>query len=188
MTGFLFAMGLIDLALLLFLARQWGNLNKVGRTALGGVAFAALPTVVALAVVMHGLNDMKSVTFCGSCHAMETYVASLHVDDEESIPAIHYQNNWVPQDTGCYDCHSEYGMFGDIKAKINGLKHVYVNYVTGPPETIELYQPYQNRDCLHCHEPSKRFQENEDHVDNMEDMRTMETTCQDCHDVGHVLD
>ena len=187
MTGFLLIMGLIDLGLLWLLARQWSHLTVTGRVALGGVVFAGLPLTYGFAVVLHGLNSMKSVDFCGSCHVMEPYVASLKVDDQESIPAVHYQNNWVPQENACFDCHSEYGMFGDIKAKLNGLKHVYVNYITGPPEKVELYKPYRSQDCLHCHAPGKRYRENEDHVDNAEDIETGETTCQDCHDVGHIL-
>ena len=187
MFVFLIAMGLITLALLFTLAKHWGHIPIVGRAAMGMLVFAILPVSWSYAVVMNRLNAMQTVEFCNSCHVMEPYVASLNVDDPESIPAIHYQNNWVPQKKACYDCHSEYGMFGDVKAKLNGLKHVYVNFITGPPEKIELYKPYHNRDCLHCHEPARRFQENEDHIDNLDDLHSGETSCLDCHDVGHVL-
>jgi nitrate/TMAO reductase-like tetraheme cytochrome c subunit len=184
---FLIIMGLITLALLLSLAHHWGPMPVVGRAAMGILVFAVLPVAWSGAVVINRLNSMKTVVFCNSCHVMEPYVASLKVDNPESIPAIHYQNNWVPQQQACYDCHSEYGMFGDVKAKLNGLKHVYVNFISGPPDDIKLYKPYQNSDCLHCHGTAKRFQENEDHVDNMEDINSGETSCLDCHDVGHVL-
>ena len=32
-------------------------------------------------------------------------------------------------------------MFGNLKAKIGGLKHVYVYYIKGAPETLALYEP-----------------------------------------------
>ncbi|MDJ0840091.1 MAG: NapC/NirT family cytochrome c [Acidobacteriota bacterium] len=187
MSVFLFVLGLIDLGLIFFLMKQWRHMSVVGRVAIGSLVFAPMPLVYGLGVTLHSLNAMKSVEFCGSCHVMDAYIDSLHVEDAESIPAIHYQNNWVPQENACYDCHSEYSMFGDIKAKLNGLKHVYVNYVTGPPEEIELYQAYRNEDCLHCHGPAKNYQSGEDHVDNAEEIKTGETSCLDCHDVGHVL-
>ena len=188
MTGLLFAMGLMDLGLLLLLLKQWGNLSLVGRVALGGVVFALMPLVYGFGVVTHGLNSMKSVQFCGSCHVMDPYVLSLESDDKESLPALHYQNNWVPQKNACYDCHSEYSMFGDVKAKLSGLKHVYVNYVSGPPEEIVLYQTYRNNDCLFCHGSAKNYLIDEDHIDNQEEIKTGETSCLDCHDVGHILD
>jgi len=175
------------LGLLFSTAKHWGHMAIVGRVAMGLLIFAILPVSWSFAVVIHGLNSMKTVVFCNSCHVMEPYVASLKVDNPESIPAIHFQNNWVPQKKACYDCHSEYGMFGDIKAKLNGLKHVYVNFISGPPDEIKLYKPYQNQDCLHCHGPAKRFQENEDHADNKQEIESGETSCLDCHDVGHVL-
>ena len=187
MDTFLFIMGLIDLGLLILLAKQWPVMTVTGRVALGGLTFAVFPLAWGFAVILHGLNSMKSVEFCNSCHVMEAYVASMKVDDPESIPAVHYLNNWVPQEQACYDCHSEYSMFGDIKAKFNGLKHVYVNFIGGPPSEIKLYQPYRNKDCLRCHGPAKRFLESEDHVDDMEDIQSGELSCLDCHDVGHVL-
>jgi nitrate/TMAO reductase-like tetraheme cytochrome c subunit len=187
MFAFLFVLGLICLGLIFSTARHWGQMTIVGRVAMGLLIFAILPVSWSFAVVINGLNSMKTVVFCNSCHVMEPYVASLNVDDPESIPAIHFQNNWVPQKKACYDCHSEYGMFGDVKAKLNGLKHVYVNFITGPPDKIKIYKPYQNNDCLHCHGPAKKFRENEDHADNMKDIESGETSCLDCHDVGHVL-
>jgi len=188
MTTFLILVGFLQLALVAILARQWKLMNRIGRVSLAGVVFAFFPTVWGGAIMLHGMGQMKEVDFCGSCHIMEPYLASLESEDEYSIPAIHYQNNWVPKQTACYDCHSEYGMWGDVKAKINGLKHVWVNY-TNPPEIsdISLYKPYKNRDCLHCHGPSKRFSESENHVDDLEDILSEELGCLECHDVGHVL-
>ncbi len=185
---FLIFMGLVNLILLITLGKQWNAMGKLGRITLAGVVFVFMPVAWGTAVVVDGVNSMKTVEFCDTCHVMSPYQKSLTVDDEESLPAIHYKNNWVPQKKACYDCHTEYSMFGGFKAKMNGLKHVWVNFVTGPPEKIELYSPYANRDCLKCHGPSKKFLEGEDHVDDLEDILAGELSCLECHDTGHVLE
>ena len=185
MTTFLFLVGILQVTLVVLLSRQWRLLSRVGRVSFASVVFAIFPGLWGSAILIQGMNQMKEVDFCGSCHLMDPYLASLEVADEESIPAIHFQNNWVPQKTACYDCHSEYTMYGDVKAKLNGLKHVFVNYTNPPKGDIELYQPYQNRDCLHCHGPAKSFMET--HEDDLEDIHSGEFSCLECHDVGHVL-
>jgi len=187
-TTFLLIIGLVNLALVLVVAKQWRFLNRVGQVTLSGLAFALLPIAWSAAVVTRDLNQMKTVEFCESCHVMEDYVASLTMADDDSIPAIHYRNNWVAQKTACYDCHTSYSMFGDVKAKFNGLKHVMVNYLGTVPEKIELYQPYANSDCLHCHGPSEKFQKRETHEFEMEYILSGESSCLEggCHDVGHL--
>ena len=57
-------------------------------------------------------------------------------------------------------------MFGGIKAKLGGLKHIYVYYLGTPPspENIKLYEPYNNRECLHCHAGARSFEEGAVHT------------------------
>jgi hypothetical protein len=64
-----------------------------------------------------------------------------------------------PADEACYTCHTNYAMFGGFRAKIHGLKHVFVHSLgtPPPPEAIKLYDPYDNRECLHCHESRPRL-------------------------------
>ena len=45
----------------------------------------------------------------------------------------HYQNNRIPRDKACFTCHTDYTLFGDAKAKLRGLRHVYVNYLGRSP-------------------------------------------------------
>ena len=54
---------------------------------------------------------------------------------------------------------TNYAMFGGFKAKLNGLHHVYVQYF-GKSTTIlfRLYEPYNNRECLHCHLGARSFE------------------------------
>jgi nitrate/TMAO reductase-like tetraheme cytochrome c subunit len=178
-------LGLLNLVLLATLLRCWGSMGIIGRLALGSVTFGWLPMVFAVATVSSSIESMKAVEFCNSCHVMESYVASLQSADEASIPAVHYQNNYVSQKIACYDCHREYIVFGGVKAKIAGLRHVWTYYTDNTPDTIQLYKAYENRDCLHCHGPAKRYREA--HVNYMEDIESGVDTCLSCHDVGHLL-
>ena len=59
---------------------------------------------------------------------MEAYGKSLRIDDPSYIPASHFQNNRIPRNEACYTCHTNYAMFGGVKAKIGGLKHLAIYY------------------------------------------------------------
>jgi nitrate/TMAO reductase-like tetraheme cytochrome c subunit len=119
---------------------------------------------------------------------MEPYGRSLHLDDVEALPANHFQNRRIDRDYACYTCHTTYTMFGDVSAKLKGLKHVYVYYLGTIPDRIELNEPYSNRECLHCHEGARSFEESELHADFREDFEDGTTTCLECHEVIHALD
>jgi cytochrome c-type protein NapC len=141
---------------------------SIVRVKLGRVfAFATLFLVPLFAMTL-GVADhverSKTTEFCLSCHAMDPYGKSLLVDDRSMIPAVHYQNHLVPADKACFTCHTDYTMYGDVNAKLRGLRHVYVNYIGGVPKKIALYTPYNNRECLHCHLGSRSFEEGATHT------------------------
>ncbi len=119
---------------------------------------------------------------------MKPYGESLRIDEPGHIPAEHFQNKRVPREHACYTCHTTYALFGDAKAKMSGLMHLWVNYFGTIPEPIELYQPYANRECLHCHQGARSFEENEMHVDIRSELHSNELSCLDCHDSTHDLD
>jgi hypothetical protein len=56
-------------------------------------------------------------------------------------------------------------MFGTINAKLKGLRHLWVQYIGTIPKTgeIKLYEPFNNRECLHCHLGQRRFEETTHH-------------------------
>ena len=76
-------------------------------------------------------------------------------------------------------------MFGDIDAKLRGLRHVYVNYLGTVPDKPELYEPFLNRECLHCHAGARSFEESELHMDIREELAADETSCLECHELSH---
>lgn len=178
----------ITLALLGLLAYQPGLVRQRGGKALAFVAFFALPLAITGLGANGHMEQSKSTEFCLSCHVMEPYGTSLRVDSEEHLAAVHYQNNLVPQKKACFTCHTQYTMYGDFAAKLNGMKHVWVYYTGQTPEKLELYEPYQNRECLSCHGGARSFLEGEVHVDFIEELKSGETSCLECHDVVHDVD
>jgi cytochrome c-type protein NapC len=125
-------------------------------------AFAALllmPVLAGTAGLSHHVERSKRTEFCLSCHIMEPYGRSLHIDERGHIPAVHFQNHMVPADHACFTCHTNYTLFGDTKAKLHGLRHVYVYYLGTQPKHIKLYEPFNNRECLHCHLGARSFEE-----------------------------
>jgi cytochrome c-type protein NapC len=140
-----------------------------------------------------GLNEhfehSKQTVFCLSCHIMEPYGRSLYVDDPHRIPAAHFQNHRIPADEACYTCHTDYVLYGGIRAKLRGLRHVYVQYLGKPPapENIHLYNAYNNRECLHCHAGARSFEESPTHSAMHDLLTTNQLSCMTagCHDAIH---
>jgi cytochrome c-type protein NapC len=138
------------------------------------------------------MDRATSTGFCLSCHVMTDYGRSLRVDDPSYLPAAHFQNNRVPRDHACYTCHTDYTMFGDVHSKLRGLHHLEVQYLgTIPrPEDIKLYQPFNNRECLHCHLGARRFEEASAHhktPDLLVTVKSGQRSCMSsgCHDIVH---
>ncbi|MEM9556902.1 MAG: NapC/NirT family cytochrome c [Acidobacteriota bacterium] len=180
-------LGAITFVLVAVLVLRPNLLERRGGKVIAFVAFFILPLgVTALGTAAH-LENAKSTEFCVSCHVMEPYGDSMMFDDLSYLPAAHYQNHWMPPDRACYSCHTQYTMFGDVEAKMKGLQHVWVYYFGAPlePGDIELYDPYENRECLHCHAGARSYEENEMHVDIVTELTAGEISCLDCHSEIH---
>jgi cytochrome c-type protein NapC len=147
-----------------------------------------LPALATTSGTSYAVKASSTTEFCLECHEMGDYGRSLFVDDRTVLPATHYQNRLVDRDSACYACHTNYAMFGDVKAKLNGLKHVYVHYLGEIPTELELYEPYPNYNCLHCHEDGRRYIEAAPHADKLEVLASGETSCLECHGRGHALE
>src|SRR6266852_1912362 len=124
-----------------------------------------LPILCGAMGISSELERSKTTKFCLSCHIMEPYGQSLRVDNPSYLAAAHFQNHRVPADNACYTCHTNYAMFGSVKAKMAGLRHIYIYYLTTPPapENIKLHEPYNNRECLHCPHEARSFEEDAVH-------------------------
>lgn len=159
-----------------------------GGKILAFLAFLVLPVLATAMGLSAHIEHSKTTEFCLSCHVMEPYGRSLHVDDETWLPAQHFQNNRIARDHACFTCHTDYTLFGDAKAKLRGLRHVYVYYIGGVPEKIQLYEPYNNRECLHCHAGARSFEESDLHKEMRADLGSNTTSCLECHDAAHNVD
>ena len=167
------------------------TVNPGGKILAFGVLFF-LPLFCLMAGMDNEMQRSKSTAFCLSCHIMEPYGKSLRVDDPSYLAAAHYQNHRVPADEACYTCHTNYAMFGTFKAKLGGLRHLYVHYLkTEPrPEDIKLHEPYNNRECLHCHLGARSFEQGAVHnadPDTLPAVKANRVSCvsSGCHEVVH---
>src|SRR3984957_1470900 len=156
------------------------------------LAFAVLfllPLLSAAMGVSDEMDHSKTTSFCLSCHTMESYGKSLYIDDPNHLPAAHFQNHRIPAEEACYTCHTDYAMYGSLRVKLNGLHHVYVQYFRTPMNPIHLYHPYNNRECLHCHEGARSFQ-SPTHMAMMDDLKNNTLSCvaSGCHDTVHKVD
>jgi cytochrome c-type protein NapC len=112
---------------------------------------------------------------------MARHGRSLYIDDPTHVPAAHFQNNRIPKDHACYTCHTDYTMFGDVNAKMRGLKHIYVYYLSTPPAKLALYEPFKNRECLHCHANGRSYEETTPHKEMKEQLTSNDMSCLTCH-------
>lgn len=179
------AVVLATVALIVLLVLRPSLTTIRGGRILAFLAFLVLPMLATAMGLSAHLEHSKSTQFCLSCHVMEPYGQSLDVDDAAWLPAQHFQNNRVPRDRACFTCHADYTLFGDTKAKLRGLRHVYVYYIGDIPEKIQLYEPYNNRECLHCHAGARSFEESDLHKEVRGELGSNTTSCLECHDAVH---
>lgn len=120
-----------------------------------------------LAYVIGGLvmlEQSKSVVFCGSCHEpMGPLLASLD-QDNGSLASIHWRKGAVSHSDACFQCHSGYGIWGTLDAKIAGLGHM-VRTVTGRYEYPLRVKRFDINSCLGCHAEGVAFRAQEAHHD-----------------------
>jgi cytochrome c-type protein NapC len=175
--------GLAILALLFVGARSLSG-HTVGRVVLL-VGLLGLPLLLSAGNFSFGVHESSTTHFCLSCHEMQRHGKSLFADNRQALAAVHYQNRLVDRETICYSCHKDYALFGDVTAKLNGLRHVWAHYVAGVPEKIALYKPYPNSNCLHCHDDSRRFVDGVAHRPLMDALYAGTTSCLSCHRIAH---
>jgi cytochrome c-type protein NapC len=140
----------------------------------------------------HHLERSKRTEFCLSCHTMSEHGRSLYVDSPQYLAAAHFQNQLIPRTQACYTCHTNYTMYGDLSSKWRGLRHVYVQYLATIPQPteIQLYTPYNNRECLRCHAGARTFEEGVIHNLEPETLpairaNTLSCLSSGCHEIAH---
>lgn len=169
------------------------SLSRVIRGHVGGAFFKSLliTTVVMLPLLSLSTGMLllfdraERVEFCASCHlTMKAYVEDMKNPGSEGLAATHYRNRYIHSNQ-CYECHTSYGMFGTLEAKIAGTVDVYKYFTRAYEFPLKMRLPYPNGDCLKCHAESAKWLGHEEHVSAKEDLFAEAVKCLDCHGVEH---
>jgi cytochrome c-type protein NapC len=189
-TGILIALILFAMALAAYFLFRPVVRDAAGGKILAFVSLFMLPAFCLATGMSAHMQRSEQTSFCISCHAMEPYGRSLHVDDPSYIPAQHFQNHRVPADMACYACHADYTIYGPLKDKFQGIKRIYMQYVSTPPAHITIPGGYNNHQCLRCHLGARSFQENPVHKAIMDSLTSNQLSCvtSGCHDTIHNVD
>jgi cytochrome c nitrite reductase small subunit len=144
-----------------------------------------LPLIVVFLGFSYGLESSKTVASCGSCHVMEPYVEDLENSGSDTLAATHFKNRYI-QDDHCYTCHADYGMFGTVRAKLDGVGHVVRNTTGSYSLPLKIARPYPNVRCLGCHGRSQKFVQSEGHPkEDLPALMAGQVSCLDCHGPAH---
>ncbi len=152
------------------------------------------PITTAMTGNYSGFEATTKREFCGSCHVMKPY--KLDSDDirSTSLAARHARNGMFGE-ANCYACHADYGMFGTIKTKAGGMRHVYeylLNYrnmsLEEAKEKIHIRAPFKNTTCMHCHSTENPgWNAVREHASLVDRVRMGEVSCasEGCHGPAH---
>ena len=124
-----------------------------------------LPLVGYLLGNIHLLEESKRVTFCGSCHATMSPLLETLRNDASTLAGLHFQRGAVSHQTACYSCHSGYGLAGDMKAKMSGMRHMMHTAMGWEDYPLALQGPFDIDSCLDCHAGAVPFRAVEAHRD-----------------------
>ena len=148
------------------------------------MALIVLPAGAVLLANYHTFEGVHEVRGCASCHVMLPMVNDMRDPASETLAARHYKNKWVAKDQ-CYHCHSDYGLGGDLEAKLTGFRHL-ARYTTRTyHEPIVARVKFDNNNCLHCHEGTPKWVAVEPHVESRKELAANQVTCLDCHGDAH---
>jgi nitrate/TMAO reductase-like tetraheme cytochrome c subunit len=190
---------LVGVALCLWVARV--NFEKVpaerkvrlGFATLSGVAFFKLLALAALFAApaatvavanYHTIEGVHGAESCNRCHVMTPMVTDLRDAESGTLAARHYKNGWIPKDQ-CYQCHSDYGLAGDMRAKMEGYRHL-ARYTTRTyQEPIKFRGVFRNDNCLKCHAGTPKFEAGPNHAALAPRLADSTLSCLNCHGRAH---
>lgn len=194
-----FSLSLVGIVLCLWVMRV--NFAKipeerrvsVGIATLSGVAFFKLLAFAALLAVpvatlgvanYQTLEGVHEVDSCNNCHVMHPMVRDMRDPDSPNLAARHFRNRWIATDQ-CYQCHSDYGLAGNISAKMEGYRHL-ARYTTGTyEEPIKFRGIFHNDNCLKCHSGTPVFERVSSHAAVRAQLDDSSLSCLNCHGRAH---
>ena len=148
------------------------------------MALIVLPAGAVFLANYHTFEGVHEVRGCASCHVMLPMVNDMRDPKSETLAAVHYKNKWIAENQ-CYHCHSDYGLGGNLEAKMTGFRHL-ARYTTRTyQEPIKARVKFDNNNCLHCHEGTPKWMAVEPHVESHKELAANQVTCLDCHGDAH---
>ncbi|MFH1689793.1 MAG: NapC/NirT family cytochrome c [Candidatus Eisenbacteria bacterium] len=184
-------LAVVTIVLLVVLTRFLKTPSTGAARAFSLIAMVALPALWLLGMLAYADSEMRTVSFCTSCHEMDAYGTSMEIEGDGSLAAAHYRNGYVDRTKACYTCHTNPGFAGYVDAKMRGMNDVRVHYFGKPLEELELVEPYRNAVCLKCHGEVEGLLEGSWHQypeTLMGELKAEEMSCLDCHGAGHILE
>ncbi len=158
------------------------------------LGLGVLPILTALSGNVAGMHATTEVSFCGSCHVMLAHTGDASDPHSQSLAARHSRNPSFGEQS-CYTCHADYGMFGPVFTKLNGMVHVREYLLKYRKQTLEetlpelaLYKPLPNKNCMQCHTTTTRIWLSvSDHSAALPQLRRGEVSCASagCHGYAH---
>jgi len=146
--------------------------------------FCALPIPAMLLTGAIGLDQSKAVRFCAECHEMAPFIQDMRNPRSKTLAAMHYKNRYIQRDH-CWPCHTDYGVFGGVKAKLRGFRHLYKHSTRTYDLPICKPAPYQFSICLNCHADSLLFKESHKRFTEAEMNKEGGCTRGVCHELAH---
>ena len=180
----LFATLAAGIAVTLFsLLKYRGRTNSTASWAVLVLSVCVLPPAAMLVGTPLVFERAERIEFCGSCHAaMKPYLTDMANPESQSLAAIHYRNRYIPQDQ-CYVCHTSFGLFGTLQAKLAGLEDVRRYYLKTYGHPISMRAPYPSEECLKCHADAVRWRAQ--HTAVRDDLLSGRMRCFNCHGSAH---
>jgi nitrate/TMAO reductase-like tetraheme cytochrome c subunit len=121
------------------------------------LGLGVFPIITASTGNVVGYQYTLSRGFCSGCHVMEPFTDDAADPRSFTLAARHSRNPSFGEES-CYRCHEDYGMFGPVTTKLNGLRHVYEYWthfhslsIAEALPKIEMFKPYPNSNCMQCH-------------------------------------
>lgn len=149
------------------------------------IGVCVLPAPVMLLSSAVGLEEAKAVSFCQSCHVMQRFVEDMENPASTRLAAQHFKNRYI-QDDHCYTCHTDYGLFGTVQAKVAGLGHIWKDATGSYRLPVRIAHPYRFTICLDCHAPSAKFAAQPKHEGVVAKVVAGEAACTSCHGPSHL--
>lgn len=183
--GLALAMALLSVALIAWtLVAHRGRLAGFRARLLLFVGVCGVPLPAMLMSTAVGLEQSKAIAFCDSCHLMRAFVADMKDPASLSLSALHFRNRYI-QEEHCYSCHTDYGLFGTLEAKVGGMSHVWSDFAGAGGGLVRPKTNYRFTICLNCHGQSSKFIARKDHAGVVRKVVSGQSACTQCHNRSH---